>query len=642
MTSPSTDLTPQAVAELRHDLRTPVNHIVGYAEMLLEDSSDPAYASCRTALQETLGAARDVLSLINGTLAPTRATVERRELDTLYDSLRRPQHRILQAIGGLLASAQTPPGATAVDDLRKILAAADRLVPGPARPAPREGTGTDAAARRPASAGTAAARILVVDDQEDNREVLRRRLEREGYAVECAEHGRAALARMAERPADLVLLDVMMPEVDGHAVLEQLKSAVATRDVPVIMISALDDMPSIVRCIERGAEDYLPKPFDPILLRARISASLEKKRLRDQEKRYLEEVQRVIAAASAVETGSYAAGTLSEVAVRDDALGRLARVFDAMATQVKAREDRLYDQVRELRREIDAARRRSAEFATPVDAGHLVAGQRFAERYEILAVVGEGGMGTVYRVKDLELGEDVAIKTLRPEFVSNPTLLERFKTEIRLARRITHRNVVRTHDFGDWHGIYYLSMEYVEGLTVRELIDMRGRLTVPSALAIGTQLAASLAVAHEQGVIHRDIKPQNLLLDAQGILKVMDFGVARLAERASTLTEAGLVVGTPAYMAPEQLLGEEIDARADLYAAGLVLFECLAGQLPFEAKTSTALIAKVLTEEPTALEELNAEVPSALSSLVARLLVKRPEERVQSASELVQLLERMA
>ncbi|HWP36662.1 MAG TPA: response regulator [Gemmatimonadales bacterium] len=640
MTGPATDLTPQAVAELRHDLRTPVNHIVGYAEMLLEDSTDPAYATCRAALQETLGAARDVLALINATLAPTRATVDRRELDMLYDSLRQPQHRIQQAIGGLLAAAQTPPGATAVDDLRKILAAADRLVPAPAPPA---SLASRAASAQPAapSGAAAAARILVVDDQEDNREVLRRRLEREGYVVDCAEHGRAALARMAERPADLVLLDVMMPEVDGYAVLQELKSAPATRDVPVIMISALDDMPSIVRCIERGAEDFLPKPFDPILLRARISASLEKKRLRDQEKRYLEEVQRVIAAASAVEAGTYRAGTLAEVGGREDALGRLARVFDAMATQVKAREDRLRDQVRELRREIDAARTRSAEFSVPLDAGTLGAGQRFGERYEILAVVGEGGMGTVYRVKDLELGEEVAIKTLRPEFVSNATLLERFKSEIRLARRITHRNVVRTHDFGDWRGVYYLSMEFVEGLTVRQLIDMRGRLTVPSALAIGTQLAASLAVAHEQGVIHRDIKPQNLLLDAQGVLKVMDFGVARLAERPSSLTEAGLIVGTPAYMAPEQLLGEEIDGRADLYSAGLVLYECLAGRLPFEATTATALIAKVLTEAPPPLSDLNPDVPGPLSSLVGRLLRKQAQERVQTAAELAQLLERM-
>ena len=342
--------------------------------------------------------------------------------------------------------------------------------------------------------------------------------------------------------------------------------------------------------------------------------------------------------ASAVEAVSNQAGKLGDVAQRGDALGRLARVFDGMAAQVKAREDRLRNQIRELRGEIDVARRQSAEFAAAIDGGNLTTGERLADRYEILAVVGRGGMGTVYRVKDLELGEEIAVKTLRPEFLADARLLERFKSEIRLARRITHNNVVRTHDFGEWQGIYYLTMEFVEGITVRELIDMRGHLGVPSTLAIGSQLAASLAVAHEHGVIHRDIKPQNLLLDGDGVLKVMDFGVARLAERTSGLTEAGLVVGTPAYMAPEQLMGDDIDARSDLYAAGLVLYECLTGRLPFEAKTAMALIAKALGETPLPPAQLNPEVPLALSALVLRLLDKRPEGRVQTAQELGQLL----
>ena len=277
----------------------------------------------------------------------------------------------------------------------------------------------------------------------------------------------------------------MMPEVDGYAVLEELKGSPATRDIPVIMISALDDMPSVVRCIEHGAEDFLPKPFDPVLLRARISASLEKKRLRDAEKEYLEQVQRVIEAASAVEGGKYAPGTLSAVAQRGDALGRLARVFDGMATQVKAREDRLREQVRSLRGEIDVARRRTADFPAALDGGNLHAGQNFAERYEIIAVVGRGGMGTVYRARDRELDEEIAIKTVRPEFVMDDSLIDRFKSEIRLTRRITHRNVVRAHDFGEWRGIYYLTMEYVEGITLRQLIDTQGRLGIPSTLAIG-------------------------------------------------------------------------------------------------------------------------------------------------------------
>ena len=460
--------------------------------------------------------------------------------------------------------------------------------------------------------------------------------------MECASNGREALSQIAAVPFDLVLLDVIMPEVDGYAVLEQLKSDAATRDIPVIMISALDDMPSVVRCIERGAEDFLPKPFDAVLLRARISACLEKKLLRDKEKEYLEDVHQVIEAAIAVEAGQYTPGRLESIGQRDDELGHLARVFEGMVNQVKAREDRLRERIRELRGDIDVARKHTAEYSATIDPGNLTTGSRFADRYEIVTVVGRGGMGTVYRARDLELGQEVAIKTLRAEFLVDDTILERFKSEIRLTYRITHKNVVRTHYFGEWSGAYYLTMEFVEGVTLRQLMDTRGHLSVPSTLAIGVQLADSLAVAHEQGIIHRDIKPQNLLLDAEGVLKVMDFGIARLSERTSGLTEVGLVVGTPAYMSPEQLLADEVDARSDLYSTGLVLFECLTGQLPFEAKSTVALIGKILSQQPPTPISLNPEVPPALSSLIARLIARMPDDRVQSAQELAKLLAGMA
>ena len=258
--------------------------------------------------------------------------------------------------------------------------------------------------------------------------------------------------------------------------------------------------------------------------------------------------------------------------------------------------------------------------------------------YKILDQLGAGGMGVVYRARDLELDEEIAIKTLRPELLTDATLLARFKDEIRLARRLSDQNIVRTHDFGEWSGVCFLTMEYVEGITVRELLDTRGRLGTSSTLAIATQLAHSLSVAHEHGVIHRDIKPQNLLLDDAGVLKVMDFGVARLAERSSTLTEVGLVLGTPAYMPPEQLLAEPVDARSDLYAAGVVLYECLTGKPPFEAASVTSLVAKLLTQEARPPVAVNAEIPPALSALIMRLLAKKPDDRVQSAAELSQQL----
>ena len=641
---PGSALTPEVLGELRHELRTPLNHVIGYAEMLLEDMPESA-AAHRARLEETLAAARAALALINDAIGSTK-NARAADVEHLYEALQEPRTRIIGAGTALLMEAAVGDDSTLADDLRKILSAANRLAPPggetPARTA--ASTVERPAVRAPANGDAAApddtrrARILVVDDVAENRDVLSRRLERAGHQVTAAEHGRRALELLGERPFDLVLLDVMMPELDGYGVLEAIKGTPTLRDIPVIMISALDELPSIVRCIERGAEDYLHKPFDPVLLRARVNASLEKKRLRDQEVDYLREVGRVIDAATAVETGAYDHNTLAPVARRADELGRLARVFDNMVNQIKAREDRLRDQVRDLREEIEWARKNSKEMPLSVDGGNLRIGERIANRYEILTVLGRGGMGTVYRARDHELSEDVAIKTLRPELVSDAGLVERFKDEIRLARRLSDQRIVRTHDFGEWAGVYYLTMEYVEGITVRELLNTRGRLGVSAALAIATQLAKSLAVAHEHGVIHRDIKPQNLLLDADGVLKVMDFGVARLAERTTALTEAGLIVGTPTYMPPEQLMADNVDARSDLYAAGVVLYECLTGEPPFQSSTVVSLVAKVLTQPPRAPGQLNPELPPALEALILQLLAKKPEDRVQTALELAERL----
>ena len=653
MTGSADTLSPQALSALRHDLRTPINQIIGYCEMLLEDASAAELAARRAALEAALSAVRDALTTIDRALPSGREDVRATEAEALTDTLRVPREKILRATDGLLSDADR----AFVSDVRKIRSAAERLgltgtttsTPASGTPTPARPTASHPAAAHPtpshpapsqsgAATPAAPANILVVDDIDDNRAVLQRRLERQGYAVTCAASGGAALALLTGSPFDLVLLDVMMPELDGFAVLDRIKGSAETRDIPVIMISALDDMASVVRCIERGAEDYLPKPFDPVLLKARIGACLEKKRMRDREVAYLKDVERVIGAARAVEGGEYRTGALQDLAARGDELGRLARVFDGMAAGVKAREERLQGRLDELRREIAAAGP-SAASAEAAAAAALQPGQLFAGRYEIVRPLGAGGMGAVYLARDRELGEDVAVKMLHAELVgSDETATERLKAETRLARRISHRNVVRTHDFGVCDGACYVTMEFVEGMTVRQLLETRGRLGIASVLALGSQLAEALDVAHRQGVVHRDIKPQNLLLDAEGVLKVMDFGVARLVERTTVLTQAGMVVGTPAYMSPEQLLAEDVDGRSDLYSAGVVLYECLTGRLPFEAASPISLIAKLLHDEPEAPAALNGDIPPALSALVLRLLAKKADERPRTAAELSGLL----
>ncbi len=273
----------------------------------------------------------------------------------------------------------------------------------------------------------------------------------------------------------------------------------------------------------------------------------------------------------------------------------------------------------------------------------LVPGQTFAGRYEIKGVLGVGGMGVVYRALDQQLGELVAIKTLKGDaMAADPALLQRFKDEIRLARKITHRNVVRTHDLGEVEGMYYITMEFVEGQSLKHLIQGRGHLPVSVMLTVGKQLCRALEVAHEQGVIHRDIKPQNIVVEPSGVIKVMDFGIARLATRTDGVTQAGMAIGTPEYMAPEQLLGDNVDFRADLYAAGCVLFECLCGRPPFVADSPVTLVAKQLEESPPSPASLNAEVPEALAALILRTLSKDAGQRPQSATELYAALDAIA
>jgi serine/threonine-protein kinase len=266
-------------------------------------------------------------------------------------------------------------------------------------------------------------------------------------------------------------------------------------------------------------------------------------------------------------------------------------------------------------------------------------GRVLARRYQLAEQLGIGGNGVVYRAFDRELGEVVAVKTVRADVLAvDPTALERLKSEIRLARRISHRNVVRTHDLGEADGMYFITMEYVVGTSLRQLIDRGDPLPVPAVVAIAKQLCRALEVAHDQGVIHRDIKPQNLMVQPDGTLKVMDFGVARLRERSQQLTSTGMVVGTPAYMAPEQLMDDPVDSRVDIYAAGVVMYECLTGHRPVDGNTPHALVARMMNSVIRPPHEVNPTVPSLLSAVVMRALSKDADDRPSTAGELYDLL----
>ena len=270
-----------------------------------------------------------------------------------------------------------------------------------------------------------------------------------------------------------------------------------------------------------------------------------------------------------------------------------------------------------------------------VGSGEYRPGTRLGGRYEILAQLGEGGMGVVYKARDLELRDIVAIKMLKPGALVDREQSERLKDEIRLARKITHPNVLRTFDFGEINGLPFISMEFVRGVTLRGLLSESGRLPYSAGLRIARQFCAGLAAAHEVGVVHRDIKPENVILEAGGNAKLMDFGIARPARRSNPgHTQPGMYIGTPSYSAPEQLAGEEIDARADLYAAGVLLSEMFCGGLPYGGQTTMEIYRQQLQQEPVLPSALWTDIPPALEEIILRCIARDRDARYQSAAEL--------
>jgi eukaryotic-like serine/threonine-protein kinase len=259
-------------------------------------------------------------------------------------------------------------------------------------------------------------------------------------------------------------------------------------------------------------------------------------------------------------------------------------------------------------------------------------------RYEIVQLLGQGGMGAVYKAKDLELDRLVALKVIRPEMAANPEILRRFKQELILARQITHRNVIRIFDLGEADGIKFITMEYIEGQDLKSLVTQKGKLSFEETTGIIEQVCLALEAAHAEGVVHRDLKPQNIMIDKQGKAAVMDFGIARSVE-AGGMTQTGMLVGTPDYMSPEQVMGEHVDARSDLFTLGVILYELLTGSGPYKAETTQAAMYKRLHEVPQPPAEVDPAVPQLLSAVAMKCLQIDPTLRYQSAREILQDLE---
>ena len=270
-------------------------------------------------------------------------------------------------------------------------------------------------------------------------------------------------------------------------------------------------------------------------------------------------------------------------------------------------------------------------FELPKD--EFTTGTTFADRYQIIEEIGVGGMGRVFKVLDKRIDEKIALKLIKPEIASNQKVIERFRIELKTARKISHKNVCRMFDLNKHEDSYYITMEFVPGGDLKRFIRRSKHLSVDTSIAIAKQICEGLDEAHRHGIVHRDLKPKNIIIDDVGNVRIMDFGIAQTT-KSKGITESGMTIGTPEYMSPEQVEGVEIDLRTDLYSLGVMLYEMVTGVVPFFGDTPYSVGAKHKSEIPVNPRDINAQVPESLSRIIMKCMEKEKSKRYQTAEEI--------
>jgi len=410
--------------------------------------------------------------------------------------------------------------------------------------------------------------ILVVDDSAANRQIAVERLSERGWAVAEAADGAEALREIEARRYDLVLLDVMMPGLDGLAVLRRIRELYALAELPVIMATARGERADVVEALQSGANDYVVKPLDFAVVAARIETQLALKAANDG-------IRAELSAANA------------RAQLRRQEM--LDRGIDIL--HICPNCGRCYDQ-RIAHCAVDG---------TALDAPRLLP-FRVRGRYRFVRTISSSGMSALYEAHDEKLDRAVAVKLIKPDHFDDPTLRARFEQEARAVARIDHPGVVSIYDSGDvGDGTLFFVMELLRGMNLGQLLRRHGPGTPRQVASLARQLGAAIGAAHRAGFIHRDIKPENIyLMDAEDgfRVKLLDFGITKPIGFDPHVTQTGTFIGTPAYMAPEQLRGEEVDVRADVYALAAVLYEALTGRRVADGAEPGELFAAALAANP--------------------------------------------
>jgi DNA-binding response OmpR family regulator/tRNA A-37 threonylcarbamoyl transferase component Bud32 len=601
-----------------------------------------------------------------------------------------------------------------------------------------------------ASRETPGAALLVVDDNESNRDLLSRRLVAAGYAVATASSGPEALAALSEGRFDVVLLDVMMPEMDGLEVLRRIRDRFGVTELPVVMASALGDTRDLVEALRLGANDYVTKPLDMPVVLARVGTQLALRRASEDVARLAAQLR---AAQERISTllstggeafldfgrwarsmsegvaGTLGAGEVSVWLLQEDAFvsvagspapppspaavallpagdslavagtravapvrGPRGDLLGAVVADGKAGWDDVerglllgfaYQlggalELQRMKEQLAAARQRSSRLPGTTQALEILyvcptcarcwgptvrqceadgtplseprgLPQRILDRYALTRVLGEGGMGTVFEAFDEKLDRVVAVKVVKPEHFQNATVRRRFVQEANAIAAIRHPNVVDLFDSGDLgDGSMFLVMERLRGRDLSDLIRISGRGTPVQAASLVRQGAAALGAAHRQGIVHRDIKPENVFLCPEGgsfRVRLLDFGLAKRVEADRRLTQSGLIVGTPAWMAPEQISGRDVDERTDVYSFAAVCYLALVGRGVTVETDLDRVFADVVRNPPPLVSTLLRGIPPEVDEAFRRALAKHPGDRPRGVEEwaraLASVLERL-